>query len=1076
MKPSSRFAASLTAFVLSACTNAAEFKLPNHTFTLPDGFVIEQVAGPPLANRPISADFDELGRLYVTDSSGLSDRADKQLQLKPHRIVRLEDTNGDGRFDKSIVFADKMMFPEGILWHDGAIYCSAPPSIWKLEDTDGDGVADRRTEWHEGKTLTGCANDLHGPYLGPDGWIYWCKGAFAKQTYERPGLPTISDSAAHIFRCRPDHTDFESVMSGGMDNPVEIAFSPEGESFFTTTFFVNPEAGKRDALVHCIYGAVYPKVHGVLDGLKRTGDLLPPLTQLGPAVPSAILRYASRVFGDEFQDNLFSAQFNLRKIQRHILEPAGATFRTRDIDFLVSDNPDFHPTDILEDADGSLLVLDTGGWYKICCPTSQIAKPEVLGTIYRIRRVGTPKIADPRGLKLRWNQLKPAALANLLDDKRPVVRERAISQLAKKGAESITTLKRILEGGMRAPESKSISARRASTKNRPLPASVEARRNAVWALTRIDTPAARDVVRFALADENPSIRQTAVHSVSLHRDAKALAKLIEILKTDSPHLRRNAAAALGRIGDKSAATALLAAVDELGQQANAASHESPNKIISSDLFRVMEHSLIYALIEIDDRQAPRHALEGGSQLPYRRRAALIALDQMDGGELKPKDVIPHLNSSDPVLRETASWIVGHHSEWGGELADFFRQRLTQGELSKTDLADLQVQLVQFTRDGAIQRLIVEAARNSKSSLSIREFLLRVMAKAPLKEMPAIWRANLRDCLSDSNEAILREAVAAVRALPVAKTNAAEIAEPLLILARNDKAAPSLKLDALAAVPGPQFAIDPPVFEFLRTHLDTGTAPLERTTAASVLGRARMDDSQLLSLTESVKTAGPMELSKLLSAFENRTNETIGLQLVAALKKSKGLAGLRAEVLKPLLAKYGSNVQETGEELYRLLNAGLAEQKAHLEQLQLGLSGGDRDRGRRVFESSKTACSSCHQVGYLGGRVGPDLTRIGAIRTERDLLEAIVYPSAGFVRSYEPMIVRVKDGEEYSGVLRQESADTIVIVGGPTSEQRVALADVTEMRPGTLSIMPQGIDQQLTKQELADLIAFLRSLK
>ena len=66
-----------------------------------------------------------------------------------------------------------------------------PPSIWKLTDTNGDGVADQRVEWFQGKTLTGCANDLHGPYLGPDGWIYWCKGAFAQQTYERPGQAAV---------------------------------------------------------------------------------------------------------------------------------------------------------------------------------------------------------------------------------------------------------------------------------------------------------------------------------------------------------------------------------------------------------------------------------------------------------------------------------------------------------------------------------------------------------------------------------------------------------------------------------------------------------------------------------------------------------------------------------------------------------------------------------------------------------------------------------------------------------------------------------------------------------------------
>src|SRR5216684_8240761 len=94
----------------------AQVKLNGHTFTLPAGFEIELVAGPPLVNRPITADFDERGRLYVSDSSGSNENVNLQLKKKPHRILRLEDTDGDGKFDKSTVFADHMMFPEGTMW------------------------------------------------------------------------------------------------------------------------------------------------------------------------------------------------------------------------------------------------------------------------------------------------------------------------------------------------------------------------------------------------------------------------------------------------------------------------------------------------------------------------------------------------------------------------------------------------------------------------------------------------------------------------------------------------------------------------------------------------------------------------------------------------------------------------------------------------------------------------------------------------------------------------------------------------------------------------------------------------
>ena len=174
--------------------------LPQGSLTVPAGFEIRLVAGPPMVNRPIAADFDEQGRLYVTDSSGSNDKVEKQLEEKPHRIVRLEDRDGDGVYDTSHVFADRMMLPEGAMWFDGSLYVAAPPSIWKLTDTDDDGVADRREEWFAGKTLTFCANDLHGPYLGPDGWIYWTKGAFASQTYETAGQGAVGDASGPYFQ------------------------------------------------------------------------------------------------------------------------------------------------------------------------------------------------------------------------------------------------------------------------------------------------------------------------------------------------------------------------------------------------------------------------------------------------------------------------------------------------------------------------------------------------------------------------------------------------------------------------------------------------------------------------------------------------------------------------------------------------------------------------------------------------------------------------------------------------------------------------------------------------------------
>jgi len=195
------FRAALALSLIALPAFAAQFKFPNQTFTVPDGFEVELVASPPLVERPVSASFDDRGRLYVTDSSGSNEKPDKQLANPPHRVLRLEDTDGDGRFDKSVVFADRVMFPQGCLWHAGSVYVAGPPSIWKFTDTDGDGIADKREEWFKGGTLTGCANDIHGPYLGPDGYFYWTKGAFDEQTHTL-AMAASSMTAPRTFTAR----------------------------------------------------------------------------------------------------------------------------------------------------------------------------------------------------------------------------------------------------------------------------------------------------------------------------------------------------------------------------------------------------------------------------------------------------------------------------------------------------------------------------------------------------------------------------------------------------------------------------------------------------------------------------------------------------------------------------------------------------------------------------------------------------------------------------------------------------------------------------------------------------------
>lgn len=1009
---------------------AAEFIFDDQVLTVPDGFTIELVARTPLVERPVSAIFDEAGHLYVTDSSGSNDAPQKQLELKPHRVVRLTDTKGTGKFDEVKVYADRMMFPAGAMWLDGSLYVGAPPSIWKLTDTNGDGTADQRSEWMLGKTLTPCANDLHGPYIGPDGWIYWAKGAFAEQTHERKGRPPLVSRAAHIFRSRPDGSELEPVLTGGMDNPVAVAFTPEGERVITATFLQEPREGQRDGLIHNVYGGVWGKVNHVTDDHPQTGDLLPALDHQGASAPCGLTRYTSDSFGKEYRDNLFSCSFNLHKVTRHVLVPEGASFRTINTDFVVSNNPDFHPTDVVEDADGSLIVLDTGGWYKLCCPTSQLAKPDRLGAIYRVRRTGAPRPTDPRGATIAWPTLSIPELLGKLSDPRLFVRRQAITWLTKQGAAAVAPLAAALD-----------------SRN-----SVEGKRNALWTLTRIDAPEARAVARAALTQTEPSVRHVALNSIALWRDGAAQEAVAASLRDRDPALRRIAAEALGRMEDKRAVPALLEAIAE-----------AP----AND--RMLNHSLTFALIEIGDPAALQPGL--ASKNSAVRRAALIALDQMPGKNLPAETAIPLLTSADPVLRDTAAWLVSRHRDWGAALATYLRQRL-QTELSKDEAATLQTQLHGSINDTSVQQLIGEASADPKLTPASRTIALGAMADSGLKSPPASWMDAISADLQAKDPALVETAIVTARRTTRAGDDNA-IGRELHRIGGDTTQPAAIRLNALAALQERK-ALEPAAFQLALDHLALAQPLDVRTNAATVIADAALTPEQLSALASAIGPLGPLELNRILPSFPADMEPATGRQLLDGLATSRSIAGLKPEVCAALIAHVPAELKPRASEVFAQLALDVEKQKQHIDQLLAELKGGDIRRGQAVFNNPKFVCSTCHAMGYAGGHIGPDLTAVGKIRTERDLLEAVVYPSASFVRSFEPFTVTTQSGKSLSGLLRKDAPDEIVLAIGAEGEVRIPRSEIVEMAPGTISIMPQGLDTLMTKQELSDLLAFLKA--
>ena len=246
----------------------------------------------------------------------------------------------------------------------------------------------------------------------------------------------------------------------------------------------------------------------------------------------------------------------------------------------------------------------------------------------------------------------------------------------------------------------------------------------------------------------------------------------------------------------------------------------------------------------------------------------------------------------------------------------------------------------------------------------------------------------------------------------------------------------------------------------------------------MLGNAGLSDTQLIKLANGyLQHADTLILPRLLDAFRSSTSEEAGKAMVSALLKSQVTIGEPdAKRLAEILDKYPPDVRSAAHPLLARLQEL---QKARIERLRhlepLLSAGGDIGRGRRVFFGEKVACYHCHTIGNQGGHVGPDLTAVGAIRSGHDILEAIVFPSASFVPGFEIYNVETKT-DTYAGVRGQDTPDALTLVTGPNAEIRIPRKQIVSIKPSSVSLMPEGLDESITRAEFIDLLAFLQSQK
>jgi putative heme-binding domain-containing protein len=355
---------------------------------LPPGFSVEVVAAEPDVVNPTSFTFDDRGRIWLTESVEYPRRSPGAGQ---DRVKILEDTDGDGRFEKVTIFKDGLNIPCGVAVGNGGVYVTNSPDILFLKDTDGDDKADTSEV-----ILTGFGRDdthelPNSLTWGPDGWLYGLNGVFNRSRVTSPADGKVYDFTCALWRYDPLAKKFE-LFCEGTSNPWGLDYNRDGDWFVSACVI--------DHLWHLTQSGYY----------IRQGGPYPPLTQkLGSiktmghqaAAYSGLCLYDADVYPEAFRGkllmgNLHGSCLNLDKIERN-----GSTYKqSAEPDFLSANDPWFMPVSQKVGPDGCVYLMD---WYdRYHCYQDANRDPPGLdrlnGRIYRLRYQDAPR-AKPFDLR-----------------------------------------------------------------------------------------------------------------------------------------------------------------------------------------------------------------------------------------------------------------------------------------------------------------------------------------------------------------------------------------------------------------------------------------------------------------------------------------------------------------------------------------------------------------------------------------------------------------------------------------------------------------------------------------------------
>jgi putative heme-binding domain-containing protein len=241
--------------------------------------------------------------------------------------------------------------------------------------------------------------------------------------------------------------------------------------------------------------------------------------------------------------------------------------------------------------------------------------------------------------------------------------------------------------------------------------------------------------------------------------------------------------------------------------------------------------------------------------------------------------------------------------------------------------------------------------------------------------------------------------------------------------------------------------------------------------AAALGAST--DRTVLQLLASLAGDAKRDLPVRQAAVRALANSRQGARALLDLAEKKQLA----QDVTPLAASLLHNssnktVRDDAAKLLPLPTAKGSEQMPPIEKL-VTLKG-DAAHGKEVFTSA--TCITCHVVNGQGTNFGPELSEIGAKLPKDALYTSILYPSAGISFGYEGWLLTTKEGDDLDGIIASETPDQLILKRAGGINTPLKKSDLKDRRQMKLSIMPENLQQQMTTQDLADLVEYLTTLK